>query len=194
MTTPFKPKVVLGQKLSPEDIAAMKAAMESLQSVETPGQKVNTIIGDLVSFVRTLTIEDAETLARDVRRMLEDIIDISKQAYSTFSAHSSELRNDIIEKGINEALLKYGFKAVEPEVTQPDAVESAETNQADTTDALEQISGLRASEDTDVRLRNLEAQVKKLLDSEEEARVARMLEKQALEETLGKVLEALRKS
>lgn len=184
----FKPKVVLGQKLMPEDIAAMKATMKSLESVETPGQKVNAIVGDLVSFVRTLTIQDAETLARDVRRLLEDIIDVSKQAYDTFSAHSPELRDSIIEKGITEALLKYGFKTLE--AILPTVESTSETVEPVQDEQVP--GGFRASDDADVRLRNLEAQVNKLLQSEEESRTARMLEKKALEDTLRLVLAALK--
>jgi hypothetical protein len=67
-------------KIPNAEIIAMANVMQKLEEVteNLPSKKVNEVVEQLKTFMQILTLSDCEVVARDVRRMLDNIIEIKQ--------------------------------------------------------------------------------------------------------------------
>jgi len=73
--------------LAVEEIQEMKKLMELSNSIDNtqPSNNFDNIISDLKIFMEKLTLPDKHTFSRDVRRMMDDLIEVEDNKGNTLN-------------------------------------------------------------------------------------------------------------
>lgn len=91
------PEIEKSRQLAVEDMQRLMRAVEEAEA-HSPGSKVNDIVNDLVEFTLLLTQEDCQTFSRQIRQVLDGVMDARsthKDEYiSTFSHKDSDKLTD----------------------------------------------------------------------------------------------------
>jgi hypothetical protein len=80
-------------KILNAEVIAMANVMRKLEetTANLPSKKVNEVVDQLKSFMETLTLSDCEVFARDVRRMIDNLIEVRTAKKDNFENNSPTL-------------------------------------------------------------------------------------------------------
>jgi energy-coupling factor transporter ATP-binding protein EcfA2 len=83
-------------KVTNADVIAMANVIKKLEetTANLPSKKVNEVVDQLKNFMETLALSDCELFARDVRRMMDNLIEV-KQSKNENSDNYSDILKEI---------------------------------------------------------------------------------------------------
>ena len=81
-------------KVTNADVIAMANVMKKLEetTANLPSKKVNEVVDQLKNFMETLALSDCELFARDVRRMMDNLIEVKQSRNENADDYSDILK------------------------------------------------------------------------------------------------------